>query len=63
MKRVAWPERRQAMAEVTLALLDGKARTAEAVFGWGLSTVELGLQEVRAGIVCINDLAHVSASP
>ena len=35
VKRVAWPERRQAMAEVTLALLDGKARTAEAVFGWG----------------------------
>jgi len=54
VKRVAWPERRQAMAEVTLALLDGKARTAEAVFGWGRSAVELGLQELRTGIVCIN---------
>ena len=58
VKRVAWPERRQAMAEVTLALLDGKARTAEEVFGWGRWTVELGLQEVRAGIVCINDLSQ-----
>ena len=58
VKRVAWPERRQAMAEVTLALLDGKARTAEAVFGWGRSAVELGLQELRTGIVCINDLSQ-----
>jgi hypothetical protein len=57
VKRVAWPERRQAMAEVTLALLDGKARTAEEVFGWGRSTVELGLKELRAGIVCVNDLS------
>ena len=33
VKRVAWPERRQAMAEVTLVLLDSKARAGEAVFG------------------------------
>ena len=45
------------MAEVTLALLDSKARTAEEVFGWGRSTVELGLKELRSGIVCINDLS------
>jgi hypothetical protein len=57
VKRVAWPERRQAMAEVTLALLDGKARTAEEVFGWGRSTVKLGLKELRVGIVCVNDLS------
>ena len=58
VKRVEWPERRQAMAEVTLALLDGKARIAEAVFGWGRSTVELGLKELHAGIVCVNDLSR-----
>ena len=58
VKRVAWPERRQAMAEVTLALLDGQARTAEAVFGWGRLTVALGLQELRTGIVCVNDLSQ-----
>ena len=58
VKRVAWPERRQAMAEVTLALLDGKARVAEAVFGWGRSTVELGLKELQSGIVCLNDLSR-----
>jgi hypothetical protein len=58
VKRVAWPARRQAMAEVTLALLDGRARVAEAVFGWGRSTVELGLKELQAGIVCRNDLSR-----
>lgn len=58
VKRVAWPERRQAMAEVTLALLDGKARRAEEVFGWGRATVELGLKELQAGIVCVNDLSR-----
>ena len=57
VKRVAWPERRQALAEVTLALLDGKARTAEEVFGWARSPVELGLHELRTGLVCINDLS------
>ena len=41
VKRVPWPERRRAMADVTLTLLDGKARVAEAVFGWGRSTVAL----------------------
>jgi hypothetical protein len=58
VKRVAWPERRQAMAEVTLALLDGKARLAEAVFGWGRAPVELGLKELQAGILCVNDLSR-----
>ena len=46
------------MAEVTLALLDGKARRAEEVFGWGRATVELGLKELQAGIVCVNDLSR-----
>jgi hypothetical protein len=32
VKRIEWPERRLAMAEVTLALLDGNARIAEKVF-------------------------------
>jgi hypothetical protein len=58
VKRVAWPQRRQAMADVTLSLLDGKARVAEEVFGWGRSTVELGIKELQAGIVCVNDLSR-----
>ena len=58
VKRVAWPAKRQAMAEVTLALLDGKVRMAEAVFGWGRATVELGLKELQTGIVCRHDLSR-----
>ena len=57
VKRVPWPERRQAMADVTLTLLDGNARVAEQVFGWGRSTVELGIKEFQSGIVCLNDLS------
>ena len=30
--RIPWPERRQAMADVTNRLLDGKPRVAEDVF-------------------------------
>ena len=56
--RIAWPERRQAMAEVTTRILDGKPRIAEDVFVWGRSTVELGMNELRTGIVCKNDLSN-----
>lgn len=57
VKRVQWPERRQAMADVTVTLLDGKTRVAEEVFGWGRATVELGINELQSGIVCVNDLS------
>lgn len=55
--RISWPERRQAMAEVTNRLLDGKPRLAEEVFGWGRATVEMGINELRTGIVCLNDIS------
>jgi hypothetical protein len=55
--RIAWPERRQAMADVTNRLLDGKPRVAEEVFGWGRATVEMGMNELRTGIVCLNDIS------
>jgi len=55
VKEVPWPERRQSMAQVTINLLDGKPRVAESVFGWGRSTVELGMHELRTGIVCLSD--------
>ena len=56
--RIPWPARRQAMAEVTVKLLDGKPRVAEDVFGWGRSAVELGMNELRTGITCLNDLSN-----
>lgn len=57
MARIPWPERRLAMAEVTRHLLDGKARVAEYVFGWGRESVKTGLEELRTGIGCVNDLS------
>lgn len=54
---IPWPVRRRAMGDVTLSLLDGKHRVAEAVFGWNRATVQLGMNECRTGITCINDLS------
>jgi hypothetical protein len=56
--RIPWPSRRQAMAEVTTVLLDGKPRVAEDVFGWSRVTVNLGIHELRTGIICNNDLSQ-----
>jgi hypothetical protein len=54
---IPWPERRYAMGDVTLLLLDGKHRTAETVFGWNRSAVEIGIKEFQTGISCVNDLS------
>jgi hypothetical protein len=55
---IPWPLRRQAMGDVTLSLLNGKHRVAEEVFGWNRATVELGVNESRTGISCVNDLSN-----
>lgn len=54
---IPWPDRRRAMGDVTITLLDGKQRIAEEVFGWGRSPVSVGINECRCGIVCVNDLS------
>ncbi|MEO6319414.1 MAG: hypothetical protein ABIR56_01965, partial [Polaromonas sp.] len=54
---IPWPSRRQAMGDVTVSILRGRARVAEETFGWGRSGVVLGLNERRSGIVCLNDLS------
>ena len=56
--RIPWPSRRQAMAEVTTILLDGKPRVAEDAFGWNRATVSLGMNELQTGIICHNDLSQ-----
>ena len=53
---VPWPVRRSAMGDVVLTLLDGKPRVAEDVFGWGRSTVTVGVKEFQTGLVCVNDI-------
>lgn len=55
---IPWPARRRAMGDVTSLLLDGKARVAENVFGWSRYAVEVGINEFRTGISCVNDLSN-----
>jgi len=54
---IPWPVRRRAMGDVTQSLLDGKHRVAEDVFGWGRSSVEIGIKEFQTGILCVNDIS------
>jgi hypothetical protein len=54
---IPWPIRRSAMGDVTMTLLDGKPRVAEDVFGWNRATVDLGMNEFRSNILCVNDLS------
>ena len=54
---IAWPARRRAMGDVTVVLLDGKQRVAENVFGWNRRAIEVGIQEYKTGITCINDIS------
>lgn len=55
---IPWPDRRKAMGDVAISLLDGKQRVAESVFGWSRNTVELGMKEMQTGISCVNDLSN-----
>lgn len=54
---IPWPVRRSAMGDVTVSILDSKYRVAEDVFGWNRATVELGMNEFRTKILCVNDLS------
>lgn len=56
--KIPWPARRSAMGDVVISILDGKSRVAEDVFGWSRRTIELGMNEFRSKILCINDLSN-----
>ena len=45
-------ERRSFQATMTLKYCNGNARHAERVFGWGRGNVQLGLNELRTGVIC-----------
>ena len=55
---IPWPYKRSAMGDITISLLDGKPRIAEDVFGWSRQTTELGMNEFRTGILCVNDISN-----
>ena len=54
---IPWPSRRQAMGDVAVSILEGRARVAEEIFGWGRAGVVVGINEFKSGIVCVNDLS------
>lgn len=50
-------KRRAFQAQVALDYLDGSARRAERVFGWGRQNVALGLHELSTGIICLDNFS------
>ena len=49
-------KRRRFQAEVALQYCGGSARRAESAFGWGRDAVHTGLNELRSGIRCVEDV-------
>ena len=54
-KKLKKAEKRRFMAEIALEYCGGSPRKAENVFGWSKQTVELGLNELRTGIICVEN--------
>ena len=56
-RKLTGPKRRAFEAQVALDYLDGNIWKAEEVFGWSHKTVELGLNELRTGITCMDNFS------
>lgn len=56
-RKLTGAKRRAFQAQVALDYLDGSPRRAERVFGWYRKTVELGLNELRTGITCVDNFS------
>ncbi len=54
-KKLTGNRKRDFMAKVTEDYFESSARKAETVLGWNRHSVELGLHERRAGIVCVDN--------
>ena len=48
-------KKRAFQAQVTIDYLDSRPRKAERTFGWDRNAVQLGLHELRTGIICVNN--------
>lgn len=53
--KLTGPDKRNFMAKTTLTFFDGSARKAETYLGWNRQTIELGLHELRSGIICLDN--------
>ena len=54
-KKLTGAKRRAFQAQVSIDYLNSKPHVAEKIFGWDRKTVALGLNELRSGVVCIDD--------
>ncbi len=54
-KKLTGTKRRSFQAQVAIDYLNSKPRMAERTFGWDRKTVELGLHELRTGIICVDN--------
>jgi hypothetical protein len=54
-KKLTGSKRRAFQAQVAIDYLAGSPRKAERLFGWDRRTVQLGLHELRTGIVCLDN--------
>ena len=53
-KKLSGAKRGEYITGITNELLDGNARKAERVFGWGRTTVKKGIRELATEIKCID---------
>lgn len=56
-QKLTGAKRRSFQAQVVLDYLGGSSRKAESVFGWHRNTVDLGLNELRTGITCVDNFS------
>ncbi len=54
-RKLTGNKRRAFQAQVCIDYLDSSPRKAERAFGWDRNAVQLGLHELRTGIVCIDN--------
>ena len=54
-KNLTGAKRRRFEAEVTIDYFESKAYLAEQALGWDRKTIVLGLNELRTGIVCVDN--------
>ena len=54
-KKLTGAKRREFQAQVSIDYLKSKPHLAEKIFGWDRKTVALELNELRNGVVCIDD--------
>ncbi len=54
-KKLTGTKRSAFQAQVAIDYLNSKPRMAERTFGWDRKTVELGLHELRTGLICVDN--------